>query len=166
MGYYGGLVPLIWPGLVDWGRSKLNKFLCIYLLISLCRKLYWSDDTSYTFDTHIGIYYFWHICLVSPSNMTYLTFMSYWRWHMKYMSKVIYANMVVKSSVGTSTIRPAAPKMSKVHFNILNLKYEKNSNFLCIFWNILCIFHVYTWPLVPPSTKAKMFKRTCLQSHL
>ena len=61
---------------------------------------------------------------------------------MTYMSRIIYANMGVKSCVRTSTIQPAAPKLSKVHFNILNLKNEIWSNFLCIFWKFLCIFDV------------------------
>ena len=45
------------------------------------------------------------------------------------MSKIIYANMGVKSSVRTSTIQPAAPKLSKVHFDILNLKNKKMVRF-------------------------------------
>ena len=43
---------------------------------------------------------------------------------MTYVSKIIYAPMGVKSCVGTSTIQPAAPKVSKVHFNILNLEKQ------------------------------------------
>ena len=58
------------------------------------------------------------------------------------MTKITYVNMGVKSSVRTSTIQPAAPKLSKVHFNILNLKNKIWSDFLCIFWNFLCIFDV------------------------
>ena len=61
---------------------------------------------------------------------------------MTYMSKIIYANMGVKSFVKTSTIQPAAPKLLKVHFDIINLKNSKWSNFLCIFGYFLCIFHV------------------------
>ena len=61
---------------------------------------------------------------------------------MSYMSRIIYANMGVKSSVRTSTIQPAAPKLSKVHLNILKLKTKKWSDFLCIFWNFLCISNV------------------------
>jgi hypothetical protein len=52
------------------------------------------------------------------------------------MTKITYVNM------GVNTTQPPAPKLSEVHFNICNLKDKKWSNFLCIFWNILCIFHV------------------------
>ena len=45
----------------------------------------------------------------------------------------------VKSFVKTSTIQPAAPKLLNVHFDNLNLKNKKWSNFLRIFWNFLCI---------------------------
>ena len=55
------------------------------------------------------------------------------------VSKMIYANMVVKSYVKTSTFQLAAPKLSNVNFDILNLKNKKWSNFLCILWNFLCI---------------------------
>ena len=40
------------------------------------------------------------------------------------MSKKIYANMGVKSSVMTSTIQPAALKLSKLHFDTLKVKYK------------------------------------------
>ena len=33
-------------------------------------------------------------------------------------------------------------KLSKVHFNILNLKSKKLSDFLYIFWNFLCILNL------------------------
>ena len=46
------------------------------------------------------------------------------------MSKIIYANMGVKSSVRTFTIQPAAPKLSKVHIDILNLKNKNKANLL------------------------------------
>ena len=49
--------------------------------------------------------------------------------------------MGVKSSIRTSSIKPAAPKLSKVHFNKLNKK-KIWSDFLCIFGNFLCIFYV------------------------
>ena len=52
---------------------------------------------------------------------------------MTYMSKIIYANMGVKSFVKTSTIQPAAPKLFTVHFDILNLKNLK-MKILLIFW--------------------------------
>ena len=61
---------------------------------------------------------------------------------MTYMSKIIYANMGVKSSVRTSTIQPAARKLSKIHLNILIIKNKIWSDFLCIFWNFLCISDV------------------------
>ena len=60
---------------------------------------------------------------------------------MSYMSKIINANMGVKSSVRTSTIQPAVLMLLKVHFDILNLKDKKWSDFNCIFWNFFCIFH-------------------------
>ena len=47
--------------------------------------------------------------------------------------KITYVNMGVKIFVRTSTMQPPAPNLSKVHFNILNLKNKKGSNFLCIF---------------------------------
>jgi hypothetical protein len=77
------------------------------------------------------ICYIWHKCQICHI----------WRWHMTYMSKY-YKYMGVKSFVKTSTIQPAAPKLFKVHFDILNLKNKKWSNFLCIFWNFRCFFHV------------------------
>ena len=49
------------------------------------------------------------------------------------MTKITYVNMGVKISVSTSTMQPPAPKLSEVHFNILNLKNTKWSNFHCIF---------------------------------
>jgi hypothetical protein len=39
---------------------------------------------------------------------------------MTYMSKIIYANLGAKRCVRTSTIQPAAAKLSKVHFNIFS----------------------------------------------
>ena len=59
---------------------------------------------------------------------------------MKYMSKLIYANMGVKSFIRTSTIQPAAP-LSKVHDNILNLKNKKNVRFPLYFLE----FPLYFW---------------------
>ena len=52
------------------------------------------------------------------------------------------SNMGVKSYVRTSTIQNAAPKLSKVNFDVLNLKNKKWFDFLCIFWNFLCIYNV------------------------
>ena len=45
------------------------------------------------------------------------------------MSNIMYA----------STTQPAAPKLSKVHFNILDLKNKIWSKKI---WNFLCIFDV------------------------
>jgi hypothetical protein len=42
------------------------------------------------------------------------------------MSRIIYANMGVKSSVRTSTIQHAASKLVKVRFNIFNLKMKND----------------------------------------
>jgi hypothetical protein len=39
--------------------------------------------------------------------------------------------MGVKSFIKTSTIQPAAPTLFKGHFDILNLKNKKWSNFTC-----------------------------------
>jgi hypothetical protein len=44
------------------------------------------------------------------------------------------------SKVLTFTMQPPVPKLSKVHFDILNLKSKRWSNFPCIFGNFLCIF--------------------------
>ena len=58
------------------------------------------------------------------------------------MTKIPYVNMGVKSSVKTSTMQPPSSKLSKVHLNIFNIKSKKLSDFLCIFWNFLCILNV------------------------
>ena len=42
---------------------------------------------------------------------TYLTFMSYMPYHIWHKTKIPYVNMGFKSSVRTSTIQPAAPKL-------------------------------------------------------
>ena len=58
------------------------------------------------------------------------------------MSYMTYEKKVNMGSVRTSTVKAAPPRLSKVHFNILNLKNEIWSNFLCIFLNFLCISDV------------------------
>ena len=58
---------------------------------------------------------------------------------MTYMSKILYANMSVKSFFKTSTLQPAAPKLLKVEFDILNLK-NKNGPISFVFSGISFIF--------------------------
>ena len=98
--------------------------------------------TSGTFDTHIEIWYFYHMSFIichiwHNCQICRIKTISY-----DIYVKIIYANMGVKSYVRTSTMQPVAPKLSKVHFNILNLKNKIWSDFLCIFRNFLCIFDV------------------------
>ena len=61
-----------------------------------------------------------------PSNMTYLTFISYMTYDKCHIKKIPYVIMGVNICVSTSTMQPPAPKLSKVHLNILNLKKKKN----------------------------------------
>ena len=56
------------------------------------------------------------------------------------MTKIPYVVMGVKISISTSTMQHPAPKLSKVHLNILNLKNKNKANFLCILWNLLLYF--------------------------
>ena len=46
------------------------------------------------------------------------------------MTKIPYVNIGVKIYGNTSTMQHPAPKLSKVHFNILNLKNKTLSDFL------------------------------------
>jgi hypothetical protein len=95
-------------------------------------------------DTHIGIYYFIHIWHMF--YMTYLTFLSYityLKWH---MTKIPYSNMDVKSSARTSTIQLAAPKLSTVYFNILNLKKKIYGPISFLYFGISFVFLMYFFP--------------------
>ena len=59
--------------------------------------------------------------------------------------KILVEEKMTSKVQRTSTIQPAAPKeLSKVHFNILNLKDEIWPDFLCIFWKILKIIFLTT----------------------
>ena len=51
-------------------------------------------------------------------------------------------------------MQPPAPKLSKVHLNILNLKNMNKANFLCIFWNLLCISYMI-WTFGPDADQIK-----------
>ena len=59
------------------------------------------------------------------------------------MSKIPYVNMGVNISDSISTMQLLALKLANVYFNILNLKNDNWSDFLCIFRNFLCIFNVF-----------------------
>ena len=76
--------------------------------------------------------------------ISHLSFMICHIWHKLQCSNMRYnddkmliymSKICVKSSV---TSQRAAPKLAKVHFDILNLKRWKRSDIL--FWNILCNF--------------------------
>ena len=85
-----------------------------------------------------GIFVICHLsCVIYDINVKYVI---YWRWHMTYMSKMIYANMGVKSYV--RTIQSNLQLQSCQRF----IKDIKWSDFLCIFRNFLFIFHVlWAW---------------------
>ena len=51
--------------------------------------------------------------------------------------------MGVKISVSTSTMQPPAPKISEVHFNILNLKNKKNGPISFVFSEISFVFSMW-----------------------
>ena len=53
--------------------------------------------------------------------------------------------MGVKISVSTSTMQPPAPKLSEVHFNILNLK-NKNGPISFVFSEISFVFPICFGP--------------------
>ena len=99
---------------------------------------------------YIGIYYFWHICHMLLSlydiNIRHLC-------HIWHMTKIPYVNMVVKIVVSSYTIQPPAPKLSNVHFNILNIKYKKIAQFPLYFMEFPVYFQ-YALGLMKINTKS------------